>query len=208
MEKEYFPNKWIWTNLLFCNTTFAHHCLVPSSQQCLSGAAQNYGSTLSQGLSSKLHITMYKLVIQHCWQPRQLSVSSSPSQLLFAVNQTAAVASLSVLLDLWTNQNNIWYNNLNKTLKGGKGTNLTNSLSTNLQRGTWHSDSLQARAWSWRRYHIFLQRTQPPDARVLHCIPWRKSPFTLRQFGYWQSAERHCEACTSRSSIFLSCNVK
>lgn len=40
-----------------------------------------------------------------------------------------------------------------------------------LQRGKWHLDSLQARAWSWTRYHILLQRTQPPDARVLHCIP-------------------------------------
>lgn len=77
-----------------------------------------------------------------------------------------------------------------------------------LQRGTWHWDSLQARACSWRRYHIFLQRTQPPDARVLHCIPCRKSPFTFRQFGYWQSEERHWDACTKRSSIFLSCNIK
>lgn len=53
-----------------------------------------------RGLSSKLHISMYKLIIQHCWQPLQLSVSSSPSQQLFGVNQTAAVASSNVLLDL------------------------------------------------------------------------------------------------------------
>lgn len=78
-------------------------------------------------------------------------------------------------------------------------------LLTNLQRGTWHSDSLQARAWSCRRYHIFLQRTQPPDARTLHWIPWRKSPLTFRQLGYVHCAERHCDACTRRSSILLSC---
>jgi hypothetical protein len=78
---------------------------------------------------------------------------------------------------------------------------------TNLHRGTLHSESLQARAWSWSMYHIFLQRTHPPEARVLHCIPWRNSPFTFRQWGYWQLPERHIDACTRRSSIFLSCST-
>lgn len=55
---------------------------------------------LTRGFSSKLHISMYKLIIQHCWQPLQLSVSSSPSRQLFGESQTAAVASSNVLLDL------------------------------------------------------------------------------------------------------------
>lgn len=44
---------------------------------------------------------MYKMVTQSCQQPLQLSVSSSPSQQPFAVNQTAAAAFSNVLLDLW-----------------------------------------------------------------------------------------------------------
>ena len=145
---------------------------------------------------------MSNLLIQHCWQLLQLSVSSSPSQLLFAVNQIAAATFSNVLLNPWINKN---------AMSHAKSCNAWNQEEmamppTNLQRGTWHSDSLQARAWSWSKYHIFLQRTQPPDARVLHCIPCRKSPFTFRQFGYWQCAERHWDACTRRSSIFLSCN--
>jgi len=83
--------------------------------------------------------------------------------------------------------------------------NLLRCSLRSLQRGTLHSESLQARAWSWSMYHIFLQRTQPPEARVLHCIPWRNSPLTFRQLGYWQLPERHVDACTRRSSIFLSC---
>lgn len=78
---------------------------------------------------------------------------------------------------------------------------------THLQRGTWHSDSLQARACSWRRYHTFLQRGQPPTTRFLHWMPWRKRPLTFRQLGYWQLEKRHWEACTRRSSIFLSCSI-
>lgn len=86
--------------------------------------------------------------------------------------------------------------------------NLLKCSFRSLHRGTLHSDSLQARECIWSRYHIFLHRTQPPEARVLHCIPWRKRPLTLRQFGYWHWGDRHCDAWTKRSSIFLSCKTR
>ena len=57
-------------------------------------------------------------------------------------------------------------------------------IETYLQRGTLHSDSLQARAWSCKRYHILLHRLQPPEARTLHVMPCRNSPFTLLHLGY------------------------
>jgi len=147
----------------------------------LSGATQNYGllpPSISQRLSSKLH---YHPLCTQIGHPALLATSAA---LCLIISITAALRRESDCC-----------------------CSLLKCSFRSLQRGTWHSDSLQARAWSWRRYHIFLQRTQPPDARILHCIPWRKSPFTLRQFGYWQSAERHCDACTRRSSIFLSCTT-
>lgn len=79
--------------------------------------------------------------------------------------------------------------------------NLRKCSFKSLQRGTRQSASLQARACNCKRYHIFLQRWQPPEARTLHCIPCRNSPFTFRQFGYWQIEEQHWEACTRRSNI-------
>lgn len=72
-------------------------------------------------------------------------------------------------------------------------------------RGTSHLDSLQARAWSCKRYHIFLHRTHPPEARIWQRRACRNSAFTLRQLGYWHCVARHSVACTRRSSIFLSC---
>lgn len=74
-----------------------------------------------------------------------------------------------------------------------------------LQRGTLHSDSLQARAWSCKRYHILLHRLQPPEARTLHVMPCRNSPFTLLHLGYRQAAMPHWDAWTNNSSIFRNC---
>jgi hypothetical protein len=89
---------------------------------------------------------------------------------------------------------------------------MIDKTTTHLHLGTMHPESLQARAWSWSMYHIFLHRAHPPEARVLHSIPCRNSPFTLRQLelGYLQPVqlpERHVEACIRRSSIFLSCRI-
>ena len=154
---------------------------------------------------------MYNLLIQHYQQPPQHAVSSFPSQQLCVGNQTAVVAFSSVPSNLCIITQacvNIQLNHREIFLlmaTSMKSLTMGEHLKTNLQRGTWHSDSLHARACSWRRYHILLQRRQPPEARVLHCIPWRKRPLTLRQFGYWHCGERHWEACTRRSSILRSC---
>lgn len=61
----------------------------PGSEQSLSRVAQNYNlppslSIYLEAFLQDVHFFMYKLVIQHYQQPLQLSVSSSPSQQLFA----------------------------------------------------------------------------------------------------------------------------
>lgn len=79
---------------------------------------------------------------------------------------------------------------------------------TDLQRGTWHMISFQTRAWSWRKYHISLQRSQPPSALVLRRLPWWKSSFNLWQFWYRHCLDQHCDTCTRRSSILLAAKLK